>query len=132
MIRLGAIFLASLMLVQSFGITLPDLVQMDELLEHARFHKEQYGDDFISFFAKHYGEQKEEHHEKHQEEQSEHDQLPFQNISQLYSLQTLDKPHFFSVPLPPVSELETALNFHYLLTTYALHPTGVFQPPRQA
>ena len=132
MIRLGAIFLASLMLVQSFGIAFADLVQLDELMEHARFHKEQYGDDFISFFAKHYGEQKEEHHNKHQEEQSEHDQLPFQNTSQLISLQTLDKPNFFSVPVPPISELETALNFHYLLTTYSLHPTGVFQPPRQA
>jgi hypothetical protein len=55
MLRAGAILLASLMLLQSLHISVSDLVQMDELLEHARYHKQQFGDDFISFISKHYG-----------------------------------------------------------------------------
>ena len=54
---------------------------MDALLEHAKFHEEQYGDGFASFMAKHYGDQKEEHQKEHRDHG--HDQLPFQHCGQL-------------------------------------------------
>ncbi len=53
-------------------------MQLDELIEHAQFHKQEYGDTFFVFPSKHYGELKAEHSKNHQEEQKDHEQLPFQ------------------------------------------------------
>ena len=47
MSKLFAISLSALMLIQSFNIGTDDILQFDELLEHAQFHKQEYGDGFF-------------------------------------------------------------------------------------
>lgn len=132
MMRLGAILLSSLLLMQSFHMTFTDLARLDDLIEHMRYHQEEFGDDLLSFFSKHYGEDKTEHQKNHKEELPEHEQLPFQHISHVHAPQTLNFNGVVSLPAPPVSEIQKALPFHYLPITTSLYSSGIFQPPRQA
>nr|WP_238566877.1 hypothetical protein [Nonlabens ulvanivorans] len=86
MSKLISISISIIILMQSFGIQINDISQIDEFIEHAQFHNEEYGDNIIVFIAKHYGELKAEHAQDHQEEKEEHEELPFQQQSQLTSI----------------------------------------------
>lgn len=129
MLRLTAILLSSLILLQNFHLGISDLVRLDELLEHARYHQEQYGDSFATFLAKHYGDQKKDHDREHQE----HEQLPFQHFPQ----QFLGNTHYFLAQrfvwsgLPENQESQTHL-FYYHLRSPGEFEDGVFQPPRRS
>jgi len=46
MLKINSIAIALLILIQSFNIHLSDIVELDELIEHAQFHAKEYGDDF--------------------------------------------------------------------------------------
>jgi len=50
MSKLFAILLSFLILTQSLRIDYDDIIQMDELIEHAQFHKAEYGDNFLSIY----------------------------------------------------------------------------------
>ena len=52
---LFAISLSLLVFFQSVGIGISDVFMLTDLVEHAKFHSEEYGDDFFAFFDKHYG-----------------------------------------------------------------------------
>lgn len=129
MLRLTAILLSSLMLLQSYHLGIADLAQLDELMEHARFHEQAYGDSFLTFLAKHYGDQKQEHEREHQE----HEQLPFQQLPQ----QFMGHTHYFlaqrftwnTVPEQQESQLHL---FYYHLRSPGIFADGIFQPPRHS
>lgn len=127
MMRIASILLSGLLLLQSLHLPVPDLAQLDELLEHARYHQQQYGDSFLTFLAKHYGDQKSEHQQEHQE----HEQLPFQHLPQ----QLLSPSPFFlaqrhiDLGLPESRETQSH-SFYYRLRSAGLFEGGVFQPPR--
>ena len=132
MSKLFAISLSALLLIQSFNIGTDDLLQLDELIEHAQFHNQEYGDNFLVFLSKHYGELKIEHSKNHQEEQNEHEQLPFQCQGHVSSIIA-----FLPYHLPLYSDdLEildtTEFNFHYFNFYSSLHEKELLQPPRQA
>lgn len=115
--------------MQSIGIHLSDLVQLDEFIEHAQFHSKEYGDNVFVFISKHYGELKAEHDAQHKEEQEEHQQLPFQHH---YHMTVnafeadLPKMEFVLMDFP---ELQSS-NFHYQDPFSTLHIEGLLQPPR--
>lgn len=119
--------------MQSFNIGASDILQLDELLEHAQFHKQEYGDNFMVFLSKHYGELKAEHSKNHQEEQHEHEQLPFQCHGHSISILA-----FFELNLHESSNdniditISTEANFHYLNLYASLHETELLQPPKYA
>ena len=116
--------------MQSFGIHANDISQIDEFMEHAQFHNEQYGDGLVVFIAKHYGELKADHAIDHQEEKEDHEQLPFQDQSHLSSSSNFIlnsfKEEFKSLELPEFNEH----NFYYQEPSSSLHLEGLFQPPR--
>ncbi|MGB5555586.1 MAG: hypothetical protein WBM83_13065 [Flavobacteriaceae bacterium] len=131
MTKLISLTLSWLILIQSFTISFTDFVEMDELIEHAQFHSEQHGDNFIVFLSKHYGELKAEHNKQHQEEKEDHERLPFQHQTQhsqissfvLLSARDFDvQPEFISLHKEP--------NFHYLANYPSLFGNTPFQPPR--
>ena len=132
MYKLFSILLSALVLIQSFNIEADDLMQLDELVEHAQFHKQQYGDTFFDFLSKHYGELKAEHSKNHQEEQSEHEQLPFQcqghSSTFIAFLQFNSTNH--SSGFEVLNSSET--NFIYLNLYASLHDEELLQPPRHA
>lgn len=132
MSRLFSISLSFVILIQSFGFSFGDIAQIDEFIEHAKFHNEQYGDNVLVFISKHYGDLKAEHNKEHQEEKEDHEQLPFQHQTHTSSITAFvlnsTRDEF---KLQEFSEFRTH-NFFYQEPSSSLHLEGLFQPPRQS
>ncbi|GHC50691.1 hypothetical protein [Ulvibacter litoralis] len=132
MVKLFSISFSFLILLQSIGLSFADIARIDELVEHAQYHNEQFGDNIAVFLAKHYGELKAEHHKEHHEEKEDHEQLPFQhqtNVSSMASFVLNCAKNEFKTP--DFSESRTH-NFFYQEPSSSLHLKGLFQPPRQS
>ncbi len=132
MFKLTSIAVSLLILVQSFNIHFSDIVELDELVEHAQFHAEEYGDNFFVFISKHYGELKAEHSQKHKEEQQEHEQLPFQHQCQTASLSAFVLYKVADYPLEVDLVIDLESNYYYQNSYHSLAQEELFQPPRQA
>jgi len=131
MLKACAIQIAMLILVQGVSFNFGDLVQFDELLEHAQFHKETYGDNFFVFLSKHYGELQTEHSEKHQEEESEHQQLPLNHNSCSHAIiSPFIINHQLLADLSLDFSPENKNNFYYTFSKSSLFTLGIFEPPR--
>ncbi|MBT8271454.1 MAG: hypothetical protein HKO90_02175 [Flavobacteriaceae bacterium] len=130
--KLLSFILSALILVQSLSFSFEELSQIDELIEHARFHKAEYGDNFLVFLSKHYGEQKSQHERDHQEEKEDHEQLPFNCQNQL-----LTSVVFF-VQGNPVTVSSSVFKtneeslFYYISPISDYLKKGLLQPPRSA
>lgn len=125
-----SIFLSMILLAQGFSLHAGELQKMGELLEHAEFHKEQYGDNFASFIDKHYGNQKEQHGREQQGEKNDHEQLPFHNSTPLVmqSVFLVDST-LPSVIQALVIESQQANYFYLQLDSYLLIHE-ILQPPK--
>lgn len=132
MSKLFAISLSALMLVQSFNIGAADILQIDELIEHAQFHKQEYGDNFFVFLSKHYGELKAEHSKNHQEEQKDHEQLPFQCQSHVTNIIAFIPQQSTTSSNDIVILDSMEFNFHYFNFYSSLYEKELLQPPKQA
>lgn len=132
MFKITSIAVSLLILIQSFNIHFNDIVELDELIEHARFHAEEHGDNFLVFISKHYGELKAEHSQKHQEEKEEHEELPFQHQGQtaLFSVFVLNQTARYSFEIDLVHSLDS--NYFYQALYHPLTQEEPLQPPRQA
>lgn len=119
--------------MQSAHITPADLTGLDELMEHASYHQQQFGDNFVTFLSKHYGDQKEDHSQKHQEEKPQHEQLPFQQLAHLMCLNaSMLRQPALELVLPLDLADDTHPNFYYFRPGYSGFQSGIFQPPRNA
>ena len=128
--KIFSIALSFIILFQSFGISLGDFAQIDELIDHAQYHNQRYGDNVFVFISKHYGELKADHDKEHQEEQKDHEQLPFHHQSHISSVIAVvlnsDKTELKRVEF---SESNTH-KYYYQAPSSSLHIEGLFQPPR--
>lgn len=132
MSKMFAIVLSCLILTQSLRLDYDDIIQMDDLIEHAQFHKAEYGDNFFVFISKHYGKLKDEHRKNHQDEEKEHEQLPFQCHDHMVSI-TAFVIHKCFLEIEAVEFLELKDNrFHYQSSLSSLHKKGLLQPPKYA
>lgn len=132
MFKSVSILLSALVLLQSARLDLADITQFDELIEHARFHSEEYGDNFLVFLSKHYGELQQDHQKQHQEEQDEHKDLPFshqscQHAPAPFALLGKSYPLIKAIPSANI-----ASRFHYQETYSSFEKFDIFQPPRHA
>tara|TARA_B100001109_G_scaffold254410_1_gene254038 strand:- start:3606 stop:3947 length:342 start_codon:yes stop_codon:yes gene_type:complete len=112
------------------NIHLGDLTKLDELIEHAAYHQEEFGDDWFAFFQKHLGSEKEKHlHEEHPEE---HEKLPHHDhlCSTVLSVVILQEEKKSLNFTKSFSKEKKTINYieHYSF----LAPTDIFQPPKQA
>ena len=131
MLKACSILIAILILIQGVNFNFGDLVQLDELIEHAQFHKEEYGDNFLVFLSKHYGELKTEHNKKHQEEAPDHEQLPLnQQLSPLLILSPFIIDHQLHADLSMDFSIRNENSFYYSSSNSSLFSLGVFEPPR--
>ena len=130
MSKILSILLSSILLVQTAGNSASNVLHFDDLIEHAQFHKTKYGDSFITFLSKHYGEQKSDHSQKHEEEKNEHEQLPFNCQGQFVVISAL----FINLPLFVTNNIdfskEKETNFYYQYSFSSLHKQAPFQPPK--
>lgn len=128
--KLFSILVSSLIMLQSFGVHYDDIIQLDELIEHAQFHSDQYGDNMIVFLSKHYGELKGDHQRDHQEEKKDHEKLPFNHSAS----HTCVADVFISTYKSDLNVIEfsdyKSANFYYQAPTSSLHTQGILQPPR--
>ena len=125
-----SIFLSLVLLVQGLSLNAAELEKLDDLLAHAQFHKERYGDDFAEFIDKHYGNQKAEHNREHQEEERDHQNLPLNHSNPLVL-----QPVF--MPDPLMTDIRAALfpelekeHFFYGQFYTSLIVTEILQPPQ--
>lgn len=130
--KLSSFLLALLLLFQGTYWNMDDVSRIGVLIEHAKFHADAYGDNFLVFLSKHYGELQKEHDEQHQEEKSEHESLPFHNHScflVIADLSSLTTSYYIS---NSVVNNNTPQNFHYQENYASLACFEIFEPPRQA
>ena len=120
------------MLFQSIGITMNDMTQIDEFIEHIEFHNEQFGDNLMVFISKHYGELKTDHERQNQEEKDEHEQLPFQNQSNMVSSAMFTLVSFKTELTGPYFSEFKKHSFIYKHSSSTTHLEGLFQPPQQS
>lgn len=130
MLKITSIAVSLLILVQSFNVHIDDIIELDELIEHAQFHAEEHGDNFFVFLSKHYGELKAEHSKNHQEEQGEHEQLPFQNQCQTALLSAFVLNQTPDYPLEIDLVVNRDSNYFYQVSYHSLAQEGLFQPPQ--
>lgn len=131
MLRIVSLFLSTTIMLQSLNFGLSDVLQMDELLEHANFHAEKYGDNFFDFLSKHYGDLKQEHDILHQEEKGNHEELPlnhqlcshFSSFFIMNITYTVRLEKLFSFP-------DSSCNFIYKESYSLFEKPSFFQPPR--
>lgn len=132
MSKITSILLALILMLQSMHLGMEEVTQFDELLEHAQFHSEKYGDNFLVFLSKHYGELQQEHEKEHSEELPEHEQLPLHHNNCIQSLADF----IVLRPLIPVIKTSQAQNsstqFYYQETYTSLESFDIFQPPKAA
>lgn len=131
--KIVIIGISLLILLQGANIHFKDLAEMGQLVEHYQFHNEEYGDDFMVFVSKHYGELKASHSEKHQEEQKEHEKLPFQH-QQAPCAQPLVFVLGSESLINSYSEIPLVVkgNFHYQFSYSLVWGDGPFQPPKHS
>ena len=132
MVKVLSLMLSALLLLQSANPDVDDVLQLNDLMEHARFHSDKYGDSFLTFLSKHYGALEQDHKQTHQEERSQHEELPFNH-------QACNHPALFFVltgkPLPTlrsVNMVATPANFFYQDSASSFEQFEIFQPPRFA
>ena len=132
MLKLTSIAVSLLLLIQSFNIHFDDIVELDDLMEHAQFHSDEYGDNFLVFLSKHYGELKAEHSQKHQEEQGEHEQLPFQHQCHTTSFSAFVLNQTVDYPIEIELVIDQTSNYFYQASYHSRAQEGLLQPPKQA
>lgn len=127
MFRIVSPIIALFLFFQSINVQVVDIVRLGDLVEHANFHAQEYGDDWISFFVKHYGADKEEHEQK--SNHKEHEKLPFsEHISSITSA-------FIQIPFESSAihfTFEKDLNktFFYSDLYRYISSVDFFQPPQ--
>lgn len=129
---LVTISLSLLVFFQSIGIGVSDIFMLTDLVSHAQFHAEEYGDDFFTFFEKHYGSLKEEHHQKHQEEDSQHENLPFQHSTTSQGIpEVILLSDDFLIKKTGIFANEKSY-YQYNVFYSSIDRTTPFQPPKTA
>ena len=129
---IAAILFSFLVLSQSLGLGVADVVRIGDLVEHARYHNETYGDNFSDFLAKHYGDLKADHTHNENNREQEHEELPFQHAGCHHLVVEHTSLAFISLPEKIVVSSEEKTSFYYLDLYASLERSDIFQPPKQA
>lgn len=129
--KLLAILLSLVITLQSVNINIADVLNIGEFIEHAQEHKEEFGDNFFQFVAKHYGLEKAQH-AGHEDHQSSHENLPFQQNFQLSFMFVLDLNSTSFAHLKDFPSQNKQPVFFYNTPSSNLFVSGIFQPPRLA
>ncbi|MEE9348852.1 MAG: hypothetical protein V3U80_02265 [Flavobacteriaceae bacterium] len=131
MIKLASLLFSTLFFFQSANIHFGDVLQLREFIEHANLHQEKYGDSFLTFVSKHYGDLKESHKEQHQEEEKNHKHAPIHHDCASQSIQIDVLLDFYTITFktnPFIDSKKT--NFYYQDEFSTFEKQKIFQPPR--
>lgn len=130
MSKVVVVLYSFLILIQSFNINIEDISKFNALMEHAKYHKEKYGDTFFDFLSEHYGNEMASHNEKHKE----HEKLPFKDHHHLLchiNTSFIQTTHIvYSINHQDFTE--NPVNFFYKEPFSSFEKPSVFQPPKIA
>jgi hypothetical protein len=128
--KIFSFILSSIILTQSLGFSSEMLFKVSEVIEHAKLHKEAYGDDFVMFITKHYGELAQQHQQEHGQDNEDHEQLPFKHISSFSSSFSIAIP-VMSYEMPePISQDRVVHFFIYNIPETTSFTDQQLRPPR--
>lgn len=125
-----SILLSFWVFFQTVGFELNDIVQLDLLVEHIEYHSKNHGDDFFTFFLKHYGSSSVEHHKNNKEEKSQHDNLPFQHLSCNHLTPEVILVILKFLFLETLVESNSSLSSFYKNLYSFLEKLSIFHPPK--
>lgn len=129
---LVSISLSLIVFFQSVGVNISDVLMVNDLVEHAKYHAEEYGDDFTAFFEKHYGSLKAEHQASNSHKDSPHEKLPFQHNNCNHLLPEVVVIAYDFMIEKAVITAEIKPDFYYQNPYSFLERASIFQPPRVA
>lgn len=127
MLKMIALLLSQLILLQSSNLCVHDFSKIQTLIEHAQFHKENYGDSFIEFVLEHYSESDDENIVHH----SDHENLPFKqdiNHSNFQLIYLSISPTIEIAQIPTLSVNKVVFFYQEPSTNSVLK--SLFQPPK--
>lgn len=125
-----SILLSLSILLQGLNFHLSDMIELQVLIKHLEEHQMSYGDDFFTFFDKHYGDLRQEHDQEEHKGSSEHEKLPFKHkVCQFNAGVLINSYSGTETTRDPVPT--HSLQDHYYLDNYSfLDLTDIFQPPK--
>ncbi|TXD46856.1 hypothetical protein [Polaribacter sp. IC073] len=129
MMKIIAILLSNLILIQSLNINLESFSKLNVLLEHAQFHQEKYGDNFFEFLYGHYGDKDVLDNSNHKE----HKDLPFKKSTQSYNHHI--SAFSFKINVFELKDdiiLNIKPNYFYKESFSFFEKRTIFQPPKYA
>jgi len=119
------LFVTLLLLVQSFNLYFDFGNELGEIISDYQLHKTKYGDDFATFWSKHFGKLKEQHQAQHEKEHPHKQQNKGVNIHLdlgFVNIRFFDKEFELAMKYSP--------NFYYLEKTLIPSINKILQPPR--
>ena len=132
--NLISILLSIVIFCQGAGLEMNDIFLLGRFIEHAEYHSENYGDDFFTFFKKHYGYLIDQYNELEKENKHEHDHgdLPFQHNGCNHSIaEVIVLGYEFPLKKMEVS-IRSDQGFFYKNLYSSLEKISIFQPPKIA
>ena len=127
MMKIIAILISNLILIQSLNINLESFAKLNVLLEHAQFHQEKYGDSLFEFLYEHYGDKDLLAANNH----DEHEDLPFKECTHNFnhSISVFDfKVDVFELKNNIVLNLKPT---YFYKDSYSFYEkSAIFQPPK--
>ena len=125
-----SLFLSFSILLQGLNFHVSDMMELKVLVNHLEEHQSSFGDDFFTFFDKHYGDLRQEHDQEEHKGSNEHEKLPFKhkvcqlNVGILIHHTSAVERHLDPVPTHAVQ------NYYYLDNYSFLDQSEIFQPPQ--
>ena len=125
-----AILLSLSILFQGLNLHLSDIIELQALVQHFEEHRSSFGDDFLTFFDKHYGDLRQEHDDEEHKGSDQHEKLPFKQKVCQSSTGVLINSFGNASRNLDMSPMGSSPNYHYLNNYSFLDNSDIFQPPR--
>ncbi len=120
-------YLAITILFQGAFLYANIFFQLEEVIQDYQLHKKKYGDNFQTFFSKHFGNLKEQHQEEHKKEHQNHKHHNDMELNVNIDYLCLNT----SFKLNDKIEINTKkTNFYYKDLFCLFEKQKIFQPPK--
>lgn len=125
-----SILLSFSILLQGLNFHISDMIELQALMTHLEEHQSSYGDDLLTFFDKHYGDQRTEHDQEEHNGSGKHEKLPFKhNVCHVNSGIMINSFNGVVKNIVPVVAAASQ-SFFYQENYSFLNLTEIFQPPQ--
>jgi len=130
-LKLSALILSTVILLQSITFSTSAIVEIANFVEHYNLHKQTQHDSFVEFISKHYGDMKNQHNKDQSSKHHNHQRLPFNNSNATHLFVGVIDINF-DYELVVDRSLDYLTNFRYTDGVSTYNPLDLIQPPRIA